>query len=191
MKHRLVPLLLLAVSLTATLGQLSLLRAADLAGGRPGPTPYDPYLRPVRSIFAQLSGTAPSFQKMSTLLREAWKFEYSFETPYIPALPAVTAAQRRGDCKAKSLWLANAMNDPSVRFIIGKARSSSKISHAWLVWPSNGQWWILDPTNTSRPIAADSVGSDEYIPLYAYDQHGSYSYDDSAPRRRVAGRQAE
>ena len=182
MKH-LFHCLLLFVS-----GSLALHASPDLTHGRRGPTPYDPYMQPVHAVLNQLNGTAPSFERVSTLLKEGWKFEYSFDTPYIASTPEVTAARHAGDCKAKSLWLASQMNDASVRYIIGKARSTSKISHAWLMWKNKGQWWILDPTNASRPIAANSVAPNEYLVLFSYDQTGSYAYNfkPSRGRRTVA-----
>jgi hypothetical protein len=44
------------------------------------------------------------------------------------------------------------------------------------MWNDGGQWWILDCTNASRPIAADSVSTSEYIPLYSYDSRRSYRH---------------
>ena len=165
------------------------LATPDVSRGQRGPTPYDPYLQPVQSVLRGLHGTPPSFQQVSAWVRQGRSFDYVFDSPYVPATPEVTAARHAGDCKAKSLWLANRMKDPSVRFVIGKARNTSKISHMWLMWRAEGKWWILDPTNESRPIAANSVGPNEYLVLYAYDRSGSYSYS-SAPtrsRRSVAG----
>ena len=161
----------------------------DLSGGRPGPTPYDPYLHPVFAVLTQLNGTAPSFRRVAALVKEGRSFDYVFDTPYVATMPDVTATKRAGDCKAKSLWLASRMNDPSVRFVIGKARSTSKISHAWLMWENHGRWWILDPTNASQPISASEVGSNEYLVLYSYDRTGSYCYTPapSRSRRSVAG----
>ena len=100
----------------------------------------------------------------------------------------MTAAKRAGDCKAKSLWLAHEMNDPSVRYVIGKARRSSKISHAWLMWQNEGQWWILDPTNNPKPIPAASVSRDEYLVFYSYDRKGSYRHKSLFRNGAVADR---
>jgi hypothetical protein len=88
----------------------------------------------------------------------------------------VTAATRAGDCKAKSLWLVDQLGDSSVRYVIGKAKRSAKISHAWVMWQHEGRWWILDCTNTTKIIPADRVSRDEYIPLYSYDRSGSYRH---------------
>jgi transglutaminase-like putative cysteine protease len=131
-------------------------------------TPYEPYMAPVKNVLGGLNGKA-EMGKVKELLKVGYGFRYSFTEPYLAASPEQTAKTKTGDCKAKSLWLISQMGDRNVRYIIGKARSTSKISHAWVMWNDGGKWWILDPTNVSRPIAADSVGKNEYIPLYSYD----------------------
>src|SRR5471030_2018851 len=96
-------------------------------------TPYDRYMSPVKHVLGQLDGQKEqaSMDRVRQLMREGRRFRYSFTSPYTPASPQDTAARHAGDCKDKALWLADQINDPSVRFVIGKARSSSKISHAW------------------------------------------------------------
>lgn len=177
-KHLLAILLSLAVT--------PLVHATpDLSGGNPGPTPYDRYMSPVTQVLRRLNGGSPEFKRVAELVRTGYEFDYVFDTPYVPATPEETEARHAGDCKAKSLWLAKAMNDPSIRFVIGKARATSEISHAWLLWKNEGRWWILDPTNASRPIPADHVRKSEYLVSYSYDQHGSYIY--TAPNRFARG----
>ena len=75
------------------------------------------------------------------------------------------------------------MNDADVRYVIGKARRDSKISHAWLMWENKGRWWVLDPTNHPAPIPADSIQPGEYVIHYSYDKHGSYRHKGEALRR--------
>ncbi len=140
-------------------------------------TPYDRYMGPVKQVLAHINGTSPTMDKVRQLMSQGRNFRYSFTNPYTAATPEETAATRSGDCKAKSLWLASQLNDPSIRFVIGRARSSSKISHAWLMWKSEGRWFILDCTNTSMPIAADRINPEkEYIPLYSYSKQGSFRH---------------
>ena len=146
----------------------------DLSNGRPGPTPYDPYCGPVEAVMQHLNGPSPSFNTVAALVRQGYGFRYSFDAPYVAQSPQVTAAKRAGDCKAKSLWLASRMNDcDNVRYVIGKARRTSKISHAWLMWKNEGRWWILDPTNAPEPIPADAVGAGDYVVNYSWDRNGS------------------
>ena len=41
---------------------------------------------------------------------------------------------------------------------------------------ATGRWFILDCTNNSRPVAADSVRPDDYIPLYSWSKSGAYRH---------------
>src|SRR5207249_4998557 len=118
----------------------------------------------------------PSLLRVRDLMRKGRSFRYSFIDPYLAALPNVTSYTHTGDCKAKALWLADQLNDPSVRFVIGKARASSRISHAWLLWQHDSRWWILDCTNLREPIPADRVSNREYIPYYSYAKTGTYRH---------------
>ena len=140
-------------------------------------TPYEPYMRPVKQVLGSLNGQKADMGKVKQLLKVGYGFRYTFTEPYVAALPEVTAKTRSGDCKAKSLWLVSQMGDRNVRYVIGKARSNSKISHAWVMWNDGARWWILDPTNVSRPIAADSTGKNEYIPLYSYEPGRAFRHN--------------
>ncbi len=152
-------------------------------------TPYDSYMGPVRQVLSSLDSGAADMQQVRSIMRETNNFRYSFTEPYTAATPEVTAARRAGDCKAKSLYLINKMDDPSVRFVVGKAHRNSKLSHAWVVWKNEGRWWILDPTNTSVPIAADRVSSNDYIPLYSWSKGSVYHHSEtSAYLAGIAGK---
>ena len=152
--------------------QVSALAVVDL-GAESSYTPYDSYMRPVRKVLGSVKGEKATMDKVKDLMKVGRGFRYSFTDPYTAALPHVTAATRKGDCKAKSLWIIDQMGDENVRYVIGKARRTSRISHAWVMWNNGGRWWILDPTNTARPIAAEKVGSDSYIPYYSWDTSGN------------------
>ncbi len=115
-------------------------------------------------------------ERVRRLMSQGRKFRYVFNEPYTAALPERTAATHRGDCKSKSLWLCSEMGDSSVRFVVGRLHRRSRMQHAWLYWRYSGRWWILDCTTRSRPVAADSVGADEYIPYYSYDRDCSYRH---------------
>ena len=161
------------------LARVSACAAIDL-GTPAGYTPYDRYMSPVRQVLGTLHGQTNDFKRVQNLLRVGRSFRYSFTDPYIAASPAVTERTRKGDCKAKSLWLVDQLGDANVRYVIGKARATSKISHAWVMWHDGSAWWILDPTNTSRPIAAARVARNEYIPFYSWARNGSYRHATTA-----------
>lgn len=140
-------------------------------------TPYDRYMSPVKQVLTHLDGQAATMDQVRHLMVVGRNFRYSFTDPYTAATPEVTAARRAGDCKAKALWLASQLNDPSVRFVIGRARDNSKVSHAWLMWQSQGQWWILDCTLNSAPIPASRINPEkQYIPLYSYSKVASFRH---------------
>jgi hypothetical protein len=150
--------------------------AVDL-GMRSSGTPYDRYLGPVRTVLSSLDQKKADMENVKRLMKQGRSFRYHLDNPYVPAMPAVTAREREGDCKDKALWLCDQLNDASVRFVIGKTSSRAKMSHAWVMWQNEGRWWILDCTLKSAPIAADTVPADKYIPLYSYAkgtcfQHG-------------------
>ncbi len=139
-------------------------------------TPYDAYMRPVRQVLGRIHGNSASMERVRQLMLTGRNFRYTFTEPYVASLPHVTESRRAGDCKDKALWLAERMGDQNVRFVVGKARSVSNMSHAWLMWKHEGRWWILDCTNNSRPIAADTIRRDEYLPIYSWSKRGVYHH---------------
>jgi len=173
------------------LAHIASFAAVDL--GTPSQTPYDRYMSPVKQVLGTLRSQPTDFKRVEDLLRVGRGFRYSFTDPYTAASPAVTAQTRAGDCKAKSLWLVDQLGDANVRYVIGRARATSKISHAWVMWNDGRAWWILDPTNSSRPISAESVRRSEYIAQYSWAKSGSYRHtggDVAAVAGKTKGRTA-
>jgi len=155
------------------------LRAGGLDLGSPtSRTPYDPYLGPVWDVMKSLAGSQPDVGTVEQLVRQGKSFRYVFkkEQPYVPQSPSETEALKCGDCKAKSLWLAAKMNSRKVRYVIGKARLVSTISHAWLIWEGPEGWLILDATNYSRPLSPSRISPSEFIPTYSYSPSGKYTH---------------
>jgi hypothetical protein len=117
--------------------------AVDLGTPTSG-TPYEPYMQPVKKVLGSLASSGTSLDRVRELMREGRSFRYSFTEPYVAQLPATTARTRTGDCKAKSLWIADQIGDRNnIRYVIGKARRTSKISHAWIMW--NDGRPVVDP----------------------------------------------
>jgi len=143
-------------------------------------TPYDRFLTPVKQVFNTMHGEGASMDKVQSLMREGRSFRYSHSEPYYPAAPQETAARRTGDCKDKALWLMDQMQDPSARFVIGKMTRGARVSHAWVMWQHEGQWWILDCTMLSRPIPADKAGPNDYVPLFSYGRNAEFRHSDKA-----------
>lgn len=172
------------------LAKLAAFAVVDL-GTTTSNTPYDRYMTPVKQTFATINGGGVTMQKVQALMRQGRGFRYAHTEPYYPALPEKTAATRKGDCKDKALWLIDQLQDPSARFVIGKEKRGAKISHAWVMWQNEGRWWILDCTMTSRPIPADSVSLNKYVPLYSWAKGASFQHNDKASMvADVAGKKA-
>ena len=168
-------ILLFTVALLAS-QVLGLARTSLDLGSPASDTPYDQYMAPVKTVLHHLTNEEASMDRVRELMHEGRAFRYSFTSPYVAATPEQTAASRAGDCKAKALWLADQLQDGSVRFVIGKAHSTSTMSHAWLLWQHNNQWWILDCTNNYEPVQADRVSSSQYIPFYSFAKNGEYRH---------------
>lgn len=143
-------------------------------------TPYDRYMVPVKEVLSSMHGEAASMDKVQAAMREGRAFHYAHTEPYLPAMPQETAARHTGDCKDKALWLMDQIQDPSARFVIGKMTRGAKLSHAWVMWQHEGKWWILDCTMLSKPVAADKVGANEYVPLYSYSRDTAFRHTDKA-----------
>jgi hypothetical protein len=148
-------------------------------------TPYDSYFGPVWDVLHHLSGAQPDSAVVEQLIREGHAFRYSYNQaqPYVPQTPSETEATKAGDCKAKSLWLASKMNCRSVRFVVGKARLASAMSHAWLIWQSPSGWLILDATNYSRSLDPGRLSPNEFIALYSYSPSGKFAHSVSGAER--------
>ncbi len=144
-------------------------------------TPYDRYMSPVKRVINSIDAAGTPMREVNSLMRTARGFRYSFDTAYVARTPQETARRRAGDCKDKSLWLADAMGDRNVRFVIGKLSSRSRINHAWLYWEHNGEWFVLDPTHHSRPIAVSSLASHQYVPFYSYAKNATFQHSTVMP----------
>lgn len=164
--------------------------AVDL-GAATDRTPYDRFLNPVQQVFSTLRPEGATMARVQGLMRQGRAFGYHHFDKFLPATPDVTAARQQGDCKDKALWLMNQMQDNNVRFVIGKYRRSSRENHAWLMWQNGGQWWILDCTMVSAPIAANSVGMDEYVPLFSYSRGVAFRHTDKAGLVAEAGNRSK
>ena len=155
--------------------QLSAFAVVDL-GSTVSRTPYEAYMNPVKQVFSSLNGNVPDLGHVAALMRQGRGFRYAHSDPFNPALPSETAAHRVGDCKDKALWLCDQLQDPSARFVIGKMKRGNRISHAWVMWQGAGRWWILDCTMNASAIPADSVGPDDYVPLYSYSKNTAFRH---------------
>ncbi len=139
-------------------------------------TPYDRYFNSVRAVIANLEPRGATMATACHLMKVGRSFTYLSRDPYRPDPPRLTEAQHAGDCKSKALWLYDSLADAGALFAIGKAERNATTSHAWVYWRCGGRWWILDCTDRSDPIAADTVSSDRYVPYYSFGKSGTYRH---------------
>jgi hypothetical protein len=139
-------------------------------------TPYDRYFTSVRAVIANLEPREATMVTACHLMKIGRSFTYLSRDPYRPDPPRLTEAQHAGDCKSKALWLYDSLADAGALFAIGKAERNATTSHAWVYWRCGGRWWILDCTDRSDPIAADTVAADRYVPYYSFGKSGTYRH---------------
>lgn len=184
MKNRFrIPSALLLLAALLPLIQLAADRAHAIDLGREvASTPYDGYMGNVERVFGKFRHIDLKVDDVRRALRTAKRFRYFFDrsNPYVAQLPKVTEATKSGDCKAKSLWVAEKMGDEKIRFVVGKQSRRSQIAHAWLLRPKDGIWYALDPTNESDLLLAERIEGRRLFPRYSYDSafryhHPSYS----------------
>ncbi len=140
-------------------------------------TPYDRYSGSVRTVIARLDLRPSGMARARELMSVAHAFRYrTSQDPYRAALPEATESSRTGDCKAKSLWLYDQLGDPEALYVIGKTFKGTKSNHAWIYWHCDSRWWILDPTNRSTPVPADTFPDDRYVPYYSFGKAGTFRH---------------
>jgi len=169
------------VALLALLSATSSLAPAQDMGRSTGSTPYDKYFDRVFSTLSSLSSNDAPLDQVNEYMKTGRGFRYYMKTPYIPQTPQETESSRSGDCKAKSLWVAYKMDDRKVRFVVGRIKSVTNMSHAWLIWKGPTGWMVLDPTFYSRPLDMARLGPGEFTMLYSYTGGGKFVH--GAPKK--------
>jgi hypothetical protein len=147
-------------------------------------TPYDRFLDNVWPVLRKLDDGEASMLRAMRLMETGHSFSYRYTDPYRAQSPELTAANRSGDCKSKALWLCAALGDPNSLWVVGKKTRTSTENHAWVYWLSDGRWYVLDCTENSRPLLADQIPRDRYIPYYSFGKNGAFRH--SATRIQVA-----
>jgi hypothetical protein len=136
-------------------------------------TPYDIQMSRIRPIL--LSEIHPARDEVSLRMVNHWIGElrsipYGFTKEW--KTPAETQSGAFADCKAKSVALYKTMLEngaSNLRLVIGKRTSTSRSTHAWLEWDSDGSRYVLDPTINWRAYRTDDIGRSSYIPFYAFE----------------------
>ena len=139
-------------------------------------TPYDRFLDTVWPVLRHLDSGEVSMLRVLRLMDTGHSFTYRLTDPYRATSPDLTAARKSGDCKSKALWLCSALGDPNALWVIGKKTRTADENHAWVYWRSEGRWYILDCTETTRPLAAATIPPDRYIPYYSFGKTGAFRH---------------
>lgn len=135
-------------------------------------TPYDRQMARIRPVLT--ASTHASANRVSLPLVNQWMSDlrsipYGFTAMW--KTPAEAQSGAPADCKAKAVALYEKMQKngaTNVRLVIGKRTSSSRQTHAWLAWDTDGGSYVLDPTFNWAACTSGQVGRSNYKPLYAY-----------------------
>jgi predicted transglutaminase-like cysteine proteinase len=134
-------------------------------------TPYDKQMARIRPVLtaSNRSSNGVSLNIVNQWMGNLRSIPYGFTA--IWKTPAEAQSGAPADCKAKAVALYEKMQAngaTNVRLVIGKRTSSSRQTHAWLAWETDGGSYVLDPTFNWTACATGRVGKRNYQPLYAY-----------------------
>lgn len=135
-------------------------------------TPYDRQMariRPVLTASTRGAGNQVSLNTVNQWMADLRSIPYGFTTFW--KTPAEAQSGAPADCKAKAVALYEKMHEngaTNVRLVIGKRTTTSRQTHAWLAWDTQGGSYVLDPTFNWAACTSNQVGKRNYQPLYAY-----------------------
>lgn len=150
-------------------------------------TPYDHQMTRIRPIL--LSETQHAQGDVTLRLVNRWigdlrSIPYGFTAVW--KTPTETASGAPADCKAKAVALYERMKShgaTKVRLVIGQRATSSRSTHAWVEWETDGSTYVLDPTINWMAYRSSDLSPRSYVPYYAFA--GSRKYR-AAPATLVA-----
>jgi predicted transglutaminase-like cysteine proteinase len=159
--------------LTAALALIASSSFADALLFTVSNTPYDNQMARIRPVLATPAGRASSdgvsMSVVNKWMSDLRSIPYGFTTVW--KTPAEAQSGAPADCKAKAVALYEKMQAngaTNVRLVIGKRTSSSRQTHAWLAWDTQGGSYVLDPTFNWTACTTGKVGKRNYQTLYAY-----------------------
>lgn len=154
-------------------GLLSSSSFADSIFREVSSTPYDSQMtriRPVLESSRPETGSHPvSLSIVNHWIEDLRGIPYRFSNVW--RTPAEVNSDALADCKGKAISLYERMRArgaDSVRLVIGKRTSLSRITHAWLTWETSGGTYILDPTIKWAACPIERLDQGAYVPLYGY-----------------------
>jgi len=135
-------------------------------------TPYDRQMariRPVLTSTPRASEDRTSLPVVNEWMSDLREIPYGYQM--IWKTPSEVASRNPADCKGKAVALYERMQAhgaTNVRLVIGKRAPTSRMTHAWLEWQTNGASYVLDPTFNYSVTRTEKIGKSSYVPLYAY-----------------------
>jgi predicted transglutaminase-like cysteine proteinase len=135
-------------------------------------TPYDRQMariRPVLTASTHAATNQVSLNVVNHWMSDLRSIPYGFTTFW--KTPSEAQSGAPADCKAKAVALYEKMREngaTNVRLVIGKRTTTSRQTHAWLAWDTEGGSYVLDPTFNYAACTSSQVGKRNYQPLYAY-----------------------
>ena len=135
-------------------------------------TPYDRQMTRIQPVLT--SKTSGDKDNVSMALVNHWiqdlrGMPYAFSPEW--KTPEEVQIGSAADCKGKAVALYQRMHAHGahdVRLVIGKRTFTSRKTHAWLEWSTDGGTYVLDPTILWSACRADELRGNSYLPLYAY-----------------------
>jgi hypothetical protein len=147
-------------------------------------TPYDQQMAPVWGFLNADIPTRSGETPLSTLndwMSQLRAMPYRYSKKW--KTPAEVNSDRMGDCKGKAVVLYEKLlvnGAHNVRLVIGKHRTTSLRTHAWVEWETLQGTLLLDPTLNWTVTKTDCQDRSTYIPLYAYENGRKYRALNSA-----------
>jgi hypothetical protein len=135
-------------------------------------TPYDRQMTRIKPVL--FTSSVVHRENLSLAVVNHWiedlrGIPYGFTSEW--KTPSEVETAPVADCKGKAVALYQKMHShgaQNVRLVIGRRTWTSRKTHAWLEWSTNGGDYVLDPTINWSACRTAEVGNHAYIPLYAY-----------------------
>jgi hypothetical protein len=135
-------------------------------------TPYDRQMARIQPVLISKAGGHKKSLPLTLVNRwigDLRTIPYGFTPEW--KTPTEVQSAPVADCKGKAVALYEKMHlcgADNLRLVIGKRAVTSRKTHAWLEWTTEGDTYVLDPTINWAACRADNLGPRAYIPFYAY-----------------------
>ncbi len=139
-------------------------------------SPYDWQMtRILPALLAKSSSSQISLPLVNNWMGDLRDIPYRYHSEW--KTPAEVQSNQSADCKGKAVLLYERMQRNgarNVRLVIGKRGATSRVTHAWLLWETDGRTFVLDPTFNWTACRSEDVRPGSYVPLYAYSGAKKY-----------------